>query len=60
MLLGIILAAVYIAMLALLGMQTLSRGHRFLFVAGIFLPFLWIVGALLAPTPGSLAAASRQ
>ena len=57
--LWILLAAVYIAMLAILGMQTLSKGHTVLFWVGIFFPFLWIIGALMAPTPGSLAPADR-
>jgi hypothetical protein len=34
-----------------LGVSTLRKGHTVLFVVGIFLPFLWIVGALIAPTP---------
>jgi hypothetical protein len=57
--LWIILAVVYIAMLAVLGMQTLTKGHAVLFWVGIFLPFLWIVGAIIPPTRDSLAAASR-
>jgi hypothetical protein len=58
--LSLILVAVYISMLAILGMQTLTKGHKVLFVAGVLFPVLWIVGALIAPAPGSLAAAQRQ
>jgi hypothetical protein len=51
MLLWIFCAAVYLAALVMLGITTLRKGHTLLFVAGIFLPFLWIVGALMGPTP---------
>jgi hypothetical protein len=43
--------ALYIAALIVLGLSTLRKGHTFLFVIGIFFPLLWIVGALMAPTP---------
>ena len=59
-LLWVLLAVAYIAALALLGMQTLSKGHKVLFFVGILFPVLWIVGAVIAPTPGSYAAASRS
>jgi hypothetical protein len=44
-----ILGALYVTMLVVLGTATLRRGHVVLFVLGIFLPFLWIFGAV---TPG--------
>lgn len=44
-------AALYLLALVMLGMATLRKGHTWLFVFGIFLPFLWIVGALIGPTP---------
>ena len=59
LILWIILVAVYIAMLAILGMQTLNKGHTVLFWVGIFFPFLWIIGALMSPAPGSVAASGR-
>jgi hypothetical protein len=51
MFLWIFFAALYLAALVLLGMSTLRKGHTLLFFGGIFLPFLWIVGALMGPTP---------
>jgi hypothetical protein len=51
MFLWIFFAAVYLAALVVLGMSTLRKGHTLLFIVGIFLPFLWIVGALMGPTP---------
>ena len=51
MLLWILLAAAYLAALFFLGLTTLRKGHTALFWFGILFPFLWIVGALMAPTP---------
>ena len=49
--LWLVLAAVYLAALVVLGLTTLRKGHTVLFWVGIFFPILWIVGAMLAPTP---------
>ena len=56
MLLWTLLAALYLAALFVLGLTTLRKGHTVLFWVGIFLPFLWIVGALMHPTDSALAA----
>jgi hypothetical protein len=55
--LWVILASLYLLALVMLGMATLRKGHTWLFVFGIFLPFLWIVGALIGPTPRTAGAA---
>ena len=47
----ILLVALYITALVSLGVSTLRKGHTVLFVVGIFFPILWIVGALIQPTP---------
>jgi hypothetical protein len=47
----LILAFLYIAALLVLGVSTLRKGHTVLFWVGIVFPILWIVGALMAPTP---------
>ena len=57
--LWIILAGVYIAMLVVLGMLTLRKGHTVLFILGIFFPLLWIVGAVMPPTRNAAAASVR-
>jgi hypothetical protein len=49
--LWIVLATLYLVALTWLGVSTLRNGHTVLFVVGIFLPFLWIVCALIAPRP---------
>jgi hypothetical protein len=43
-------AALYVVVLITLGVTTLRKGHVFLFVVGIVLPFLWVIGALIGPT----------
>ena len=58
MLLWILLAAVYLAALFVLGLTTLRKGHTALFWFGILFPLLWIVGALMAPTPKAAQAGS--
>jgi hypothetical protein len=55
----ILLAALYLTALAVLGVSTLRKGHVVLFCMGIFFPVLWIVGALIAPTPRVAAAEAR-
>ena len=57
--LWILLGVAYIVLLVSLGMATLRKGHTALFVLGIFFPLLWIVGALMEPTPAVAAADSR-
>jgi hypothetical protein len=55
----ILLAALYLTALLVLGISTLRKGHIVLFCVGIFLPVLWVVGALIAPTPRVAAANAR-
>jgi hypothetical protein len=59
MVLWIFLGALYLTLFIALGLATLRRGHYVLFFLGIFLPFLWIVGALLGPTASAEAAGAR-
>jgi hypothetical protein len=49
--LWILFVAVYFTALISLGVTTLRKGHTMLFVFGIIFPLLWIIGALVAPTP---------
>jgi len=41
---------IYIVLLITCGILTLRKGHLALFIIGIFLPFLWLVGAIM-PAP---------
>jgi uncharacterized membrane protein len=59
--LWILLGIVYIACWVYFGLATFRKGHYGLFWGvGFFLPFLWIVGALIAPTPAAAAKALRR
>jgi hypothetical protein len=49
--LWILFVAVYFTALISLGVTTLRKGHTMLFIFGIIFPLLWIIGALMAPTP---------
>jgi hypothetical protein len=54
-----LLAVLYLALLFSLGLATLRRGHYVLVFVGIIFPVLWIIGALLGPTPSAVAADAR-
>jgi hypothetical protein len=41
----------YVACWIFLGLATFRKGHYWLFWIGFFFPLLWIIGALIAPTP---------
>jgi hypothetical protein len=43
-------AILYMILIFTLGMMTLRNGHALLFWMGIFVPFLWLLGAFLRPT----------
>ena len=51
------LAILYFTALVVLGLATLRKGHTALFWFGILFPFLWILGAFMAPTPAAEATA---
>jgi hypothetical protein len=57
--LWIMLGVLYIVLLVSLGIATLRRGHTALFVFGFIFPLLWIIGAVMAPTPAAAAADAR-
>jgi hypothetical protein len=46
-----VFGVIYIVALVSLGLMTLRKGHYVLFFVGIFFPLLWIIGALIGPTP---------
>ena len=54
-----LLALLYLTALFVLGLATLRKGHTAMFWFGILFPFLWIVGALMQPTPAAAAAEAR-
>jgi hypothetical protein len=56
-LLWFVLGVLYVTAFVILGVATLRKGHVLLFIVGIVFPFLWIVGAMIAPTPRAAGAA---
>jgi len=58
--LWILLGIVYIACWLFLGLATFRKGHYWMFWIGFFLPILWIVGALIAPTQRAAARAAAS
>jgi hypothetical protein len=54
--LWVLLATIYVVVLVTLGVATLRKGHFLLFFIGFFVPFLWLIGALIGPTPRAAAA----
>jgi hypothetical protein len=53
---GGLAAFLYIVLIITLGLTTLRKGHWVMFIAGIFVPLFWIIGAVMPPTD----TASRQ
>ena len=48
---------IYIFAIFTVCMLTFKKGHTILGILGIFLPFLWLIGAILPAKPGSRHAA---
>ena len=42
-------AILYLVLLVVLGISCLRKGHRVMFVVGIFVPLFWLIGAVLRP-----------
>jgi len=49
--LWLLLVALYIALFVTLALTTFRKGHFVLFFVGIIFPVLWIIGALMPPSP---------
>jgi hypothetical protein len=47
----LLFAALYLVLFVTLAMTTLRKGHTAMFWFGIIFPVLWLVGAVMAPTP---------
>jgi hypothetical protein len=56
--LWILLGIVYIACWLYFGLTTFRKGHYWMFWIGFFIPILWIIGALIAPTQRAAARAA--
>jgi len=47
---GGLYAILWLVLVITLGMTTLRKGHWVMFIFGIFLPFFWLIGAVMPPT----------
>jgi hypothetical protein len=47
------LGVIYLALLFTVAVVTFRKRHIILFVLGFFVPICWLIGAMLAPKPGS-------
>jgi hypothetical protein len=41
---------IYVLLLVILGVKTISNGHWMLFIIGFFIPLVWIVGGIPPPS----------
>lgn len=57
--LGMTLFVLYLFCLFTVCSLTFQKGYIVLGVVGIFLPILWLIGAILPPKPGSAASLRR-
>jgi hypothetical protein len=55
--LWVLLSVLYLTFLIMFGVATLRKGHYLLFTFGIVFPLLWIIGAMIEPTPRAAGAA---
>jgi ABC-type multidrug transport system permease subunit len=58
--LWILLGVVYVACWIYFGLATFHKGHYWMFWIGFFIPILWIIGALIAPTQRAAARAATS
>jgi hypothetical protein len=50
----------YVFLVFTVCVMTFQKGHIVLGIVGIFVPFLWLIGAILPPRPGSPYAAAES
>jgi hypothetical protein len=43
---------IYLVLIVTIGTLCIRNGHWVLFVLGIFIPFLWLIGAVMKPPAG--------
>ena len=55
-----VLAAFYVCCLFTVCLITFQKGHTLLGIVGIFIPLLWLFGAILPAKPGSTYEAREQ
>jgi hypothetical protein len=58
--LGVILFSIYVTCIFTVCSITFQKGHTLLGIVGIFVPILWLIGAILPAKPGSRYEVARQ
>jgi hypothetical protein len=53
----ILLSILYVVCLIVLGVTAFRKGHYWLFGIGFIFPILWLIGAVIRPTPRAAAGA---
>jgi hypothetical protein len=43
------LGILYLVLIITIGVMCLRKGHWVMFIIGIFLPFFWLIGAIIPP-----------
>ena len=43
----------YVVLLLTLGILTLRKGHWVMFIVGIIIPLMWLIGAIIPPVRGA-------
>jgi hypothetical protein len=51
---GTVLAVLYLIFIFTVGLMTFRKGHLVLGILGIFIPLLWVIGALLPNRGGGM------
>ena len=49
-----VLGLIYVVCVVFLAVGCFAKGHYWLFGFGFLLPFLWLIGTLLPPTPSAV------
>ena len=39
----------YLVLIVTIGVMCIRKGHWVMFIVGIFLPFFWLIGAIMPP-----------
>jgi hypothetical protein len=39
----------YLVLIVTIGVMCIRKGHWVMFIVGLFLPFFWLIGAILPP-----------
>lgn len=58
--LTVVLVVIYVSLIVTVAIITFQKGYLLLGIFGIFIPVLWLIGAILPAKPGSAYAIERE